>query len=787
MLVTTRIRGLLKNSNDVELGVLPQGEGLKLLLSSAELEESQVEEGSDEYQIAMEIVELCGALPLTLAIAGGMVADNPEGLSQDVVEVMKEDRLRSEQGDDDNTGVTLEERVISSSLKMIKGKNRDLVITVFKFFAVFPEDVAVPAGVFNVFASNITGEKREKKAKMAVGNCLSFLLKYNLIKGGFSSGQGVFMHDIVRDYVISQYSKEELCALQKTTSDALLNARPEGGFPLSGAAASGTFEGYCARNIYHHFRHSMVVGQGPPDEWIEHPDDAIKGNTAMAVGLDTMTKLSEEQEAAGELVRAAHASYSASLLNDIPQTQKFDFIFRATELLEKADDKDALDFETSILLQITTGIDMGSDRYAHAQERMMNVAKSAEATFSSKAMQALGMMGQSFFTMGLFSTDGAAGDIKQSIEEVIAGCRVMTEASELADETVPEILVVCCKTIFGQSMWMMHCGTAPFYKNLSITFVPEEIHPGCSEADVLHFIDIYEPSIHPTVFKQAWNCDIFAESPFVVVLALYYGNVTTGLRLYMEKVVAVYAELDLAKSRCYKDWAMEIWNTVYEGVATQIMIGHYENAHLLLTTLGFTWKPEGFECLNDYIAAAKAMLPAMNANIEDIFFRLLMFLAAPAGEIDAAAFSEWIPSPTDLAEADTYVFMRVYGISGTAPFGALAFLKLGRDDDAYELAKITVSDEHKTEKVTTLIMCYQVLGQIAAKRGQMDEADGHFSKAMEYAKLSLAPMLEVLAARDWKKCVLEPTGRDCALAEAAIDEACSKMKKSREDLSSVLV
>ena len=84
-------------------------------------------------------------------------------------------------------------------------------------------------------------------------------------------------------------------------------------------------------------------------------------------------------------------------------------------------------------------------------------------------------------------------------------------------------------------------------------------------------------------------------------------------------------------------------------------------------------------------------------------------------------------------------------------------------------------------------MCYQVLGQIAAKRGQMDEADGHFSKAMEYAKLSLAPMLEVLAARDWKKCVLEPTGRDCALAEAAIDEACSKMKKSREDLSSVLV
>ena len=70
LLVTTRIRGLLKNSNDIELGVLPQGEAFKLLLSSAEIEDSDVEEGSDEYRIAMEVVELCGALPLTLALRG---------------------------------------------------------------------------------------------------------------------------------------------------------------------------------------------------------------------------------------------------------------------------------------------------------------------------------------------------------------------------------------------------------------------------------------------------------------------------------------------------------------------------------------------------------------------------------------------------------------------------------------------------------------------------------------------------------------------------------------------
>ena len=79
-------------------------------------------------------------------------------------------------------------------------------------------------------------------------------------------------------------------------------------------------------------------------------------------------------------------------------------------------------------------------------------------------------------------------------------------------------------------------------------------------------------------------------------------------------------------------------------------------------------------------------------------------------EIDRAEVNGWIPSLVELAESDKYFFMRSFGLSGTAPFGALAFLKLGRDDDAYELAKIAVSPEQKTEKITTFIICYQVLG-----------------------------------------------------------------------------
>ena len=47
-------------------------------------------------------------------------------------------------------------------------------------------------------------------------------------------------------------------------------------------------------------------------------------------------------------------------------------------------------------------------------------------------------------------------------------------------------------------------------------------------------------------------------------------------------------------------------------------------------------------------------------------------------------------------------------------------------------------------------------------------------------------MVELLAARDWKKHVLLPQGRDASGAEAVIDGACVKMKKTREQLASVL-
>ena len=196
LLVTTRIRGLMQNSTEVEMGVLDQPEALKLLLTTADIDIRDVDESSDEYRIATEIVELCGCLPLTLAIAGGMIAENAQLISEDILEAMTE-----KQELEDDEGMTVETRVISSSVRMMiksAGKNKSCLSKVFNFFACFPEDVPVPAAFFKKMAPLLSDDKNEKKRRLAVGSSLNTLLKYNLIKGSLVVGSGAFMHDIVR-------------------------------------------------------------------------------------------------------------------------------------------------------------------------------------------------------------------------------------------------------------------------------------------------------------------------------------------------------------------------------------------------------------------------------------------------------------------------------------------------------------------------------------------------------------------------------------------------------------
>ena len=260
------------------------------------------------------------------------------------------------------------------------------------------------------------------------------------------------------------------------------------------------------------------------------------------------------------------------------------------------------------------------------------------------------------------------------------------------------------------------------------------------------------------------------------------GNLSAA-DVWARKTIAAFQESCFASTRNYSAWSFEVGCSVWLTLPIFVMMDRFSIIADMTTAAGFMWDDVGYEL---YFPNHKAAAPSVQYIPWKVHLKLMLIVCTPDGEIDATEANDFMPSPTILAQYERESFdLREWGYH-LLGLGARAFRKLGRDDEAYETATIAVSPEQQTAKRTTLVDCYSILGQIAAARGNLDEAEAHFASAMENAKLSRLPMLELLAARDWKRYVLQPNERDCSAVEAAIDGACAKMKKTRERMGAAL-
>ena len=203
----------------------------------------------------------------------------------------------------------------------------------------------------------------------------------------------------------------------------------------------------------------------------------------------------------------------------------------------------------------------------------------------------------------------------------------------------------------------------------------------------------------------------------------------------------------------------------------------------VLESLGFSWDGPGFQL---FFPIFKGQMFDANYEITQALVRLLLILSDD--RVETLKANGWMPSPEALAyyERDHFDF-RENSIASTISLGARAYYKLGRYDDAVETATIGISPEQQCARKTTLVDCHLILGKVAADHGQMEVAGGHFAHALEEADTSGLPLLSILAARDWKKFVLEKTGQDCAPADTVISEASKRMGKSVHHFDVLLV
>ena len=276
------------------------------------------------------------------------------------------------------------------------------------------------------------------------------------------------------------------------------------------------------------------------------------------------------------------------------------------------------------------------------------------------------------------------------------------------------------------------------------------------------------------------KCDMFLQGAHLLPLVLKFGQIS-AMDIFSRKYLNAMRDIDIARTKNYGAFPYEIVFLFTGILPIYFMLGRESMCMDILEVWGLP--------SDGNIMRIQAVLRKLGKNWHNLPTACQLYLGCidPNIVIDGVKFDAWIPAPTALAELGKDHICRSVGLIEVLSSGCRAYLRVGRDDDAVQLARIALSPDQHTIKTSERMSCHSVLGQVAAKRGNLDEANGHFADAFEVSKQSGLPMFEVLVARDWKKHLLEPHGRDCSVAEAAIDAACAEMKKTRAELASVLL
>jgi hypothetical protein len=138
LLVTTRIKGVMKKAAEVELELLGLQEDVEMLAAVAQLD------AADISPVCLEIAQLCGRLPLCINIVGNLIRTFGNEWEQEVPGILKGDMKSLAENavgasGKQNQPLNLQQRVISSSLDSISGSDAPKIVSLFQGLAVFEE------------------------------------------------------------------------------------------------------------------------------------------------------------------------------------------------------------------------------------------------------------------------------------------------------------------------------------------------------------------------------------------------------------------------------------------------------------------------------------------------------------------------------------------------------------------------------------------------------------------------------------------------------------------------
>ena len=360
LLFTTRVHRLLPGAHHVHCGLLSNEESLQLLLRAGDV---SLPSNKPVPKAATEAVSLCGRLPITLALAGAMIQEHADRWEQKLVPLLRgehrkvllrrsiNDADESDDEDDDAPGGadnTVEGRVITSSLSLLRSKRYHTSVVLFMMCAVFPEDATVAAAIFDtlegvfgglVSEDRVKRKRQEAKRKEAVEGkaavaqppveepqshaplmprrCLKVLLDHSLLQG--SIRDGILMHDLLRAFAIARISPTHLEALNGDVLVAICAA-------LEVKSPDPDILVYARAHLEHHAAGACATcSEGTPLDGnthkalqlaIHHPLDWVRLSITLGLGLNRVCAAAQAAAAAGHLLVAGQLWVAACGLPD---------------------------------------------------------------------------------------------------------------------------------------------------------------------------------------------------------------------------------------------------------------------------------------------------------------------------------------------------------------------------------------------------------------------------------------------------------------------------------------
>ena len=489
-----------------------------------------------------------------LGVAGGIIAELADAWEDLLIPLLK----------DEIEEASVEERVVTASLRVVPEVMRAGVEALFAFFAIFAEDATIPAAVVDVLtplitaltcastaaasasaasASSASASAAQQKRQMR--RSLQQLLKSNMLLGSIEGG--VKAHDLVRDCMIRRAERCEggLRSLQREAMPLLLGAFDEGGPAASHVGDSLHWHVHQALQP-----HVAVQADGLIMGVLTHASGAIRAQGVKGVGVGQLRAAADACDTASEHLQAAAIMWAVCAACGGACGPEAHRSWTSLKRLEEAgggsSESRALEERVlgKLMFASNTPVSIGSDKHNAMLQRMKQLVQlhpSGEAVRSKEAMDSRVMFRIVPFSAGAL-LEGVMGfpeggftheRLVEAAKHWAEAAECMADAAAVAPDATTEL--VCTSILVWDLMGF------PRRHGLD-GFSPEEAF-GAGGARLRAVIDQYDfDVVYPVAKQMGTGIDQVAYGLEPLGLLMYFGDLA-GARAGCAKVVHAHKRM----------------------------------------------------------------------------------------------------------------------------------------------------------------------------------------------------------------------------------------------------